>query len=310
MNTEVSNVVPMPVSDEVLAGMASQYAGLTADTKEGYEEVRKAIGVCVKTRTGIESKRKELNEDALKWQRSVNAEAKRLTGLVEVIEEPLKAKKKAVDDEVERKRKELEERHRAKVQARIDEYVQKCGKACTYETAESMSEDDWADFVNAGEKEHLAQVEAEAKRKAEEEAERKRLAEELEAQRLQIQAQQAEAKRMQDELDLFRREKEEAQRAKAQAEKDEADRIEAQRRKEQAEREAAEKAQQDAEFQAKKQGALDAIKLRRSADLSHLAHFASTLEGFNREAFELVIGPQLETAIKAIDDLRKALRDA
>lgn len=310
MSTEVSKVVPMPVSDEVLSEMASQYAGLTADTKEGYEEVRKAIAVCVKTRTGIEAKRKELNEDALKWQRSVNAEAKRLTGLVEVIEEPLKAKKKAVDDEVERKRKELEERHRAKIQARLDEYVERCGKACAYELAETMSEDDWSDFVNAGEKEHLAQVEEEAKRKAEEEAERKRLAEELEAQRLQIQAQQAEAKRMQDELDQFRREKEEAQRAKAQAEKDEADRIEAQRRKEQSEREAAEKAQQDAEFQARKQGALDAIKLRRSADLSHLAHFASTLGGFNRDDFELAIGPQLETAIKAVDDLRKALLDA
>lgn len=310
MSTEVSKVVPMPVSDEVLSEMASQYAGLTADTKEGYEEVRKAIGVCVKTRTGIEAKRKELNEDALKWQRSVNAEAKRLTGLVEVIEEPLKAKKKAVDDEVERKRKELEERHRAKIQARINEYVERCGKACTYETAESMSENDWTDFVNAGEKEHLAQVEAEAKRKAEEEAERNRLAEELKAQQLQIQAQQAEAKRMQDELDQLRREKEEAERAKAQAEQEERDRVEAQRRKELADRQAAEKAQQDAEFQARKQKALEAVKRHKGEGLVRLSHLINTSMGFNREDFELAIGPQLETAIKAIDDLRKALRDA
>ena len=309
MSSEVATVVPMPVSDQVISEMAQSYQGLTTDTKEGYEEVRQAIQVCVKTRTGIESKRKELNEDALKWQRTVNAEAKRLTGLVEAIEDPLKAKKKAVDDEVERKRKELEERHRARIQARVDDYVTRCGKPIAFDYVSAIPEDDWQAFVEAEEKEHLAKIEAEAKRKADEDAERKRLAEELEAQRQAMEAQRLEAKRIQDELDQLKREKAQAEQAKAQAEQAERDRIEAQKAKEKAEAEAKVKRDQDEELQARKDQAIAITKAVRAGYLADLEAIQVTLEAFDRPAFELAIGPQLETAIEAIKDLAEALKN-
>lgn len=307
--SELATVVPMPVSDQVISEMAQSYKGLTADTKEGYEEVRQAIQVCVKTRTGIEAKRKELNEDALKWQRTVNAEAKRLTGLVEAIEDPLKAKKKAVDDEVERKRKELEERHRARIQARVDDYVTRCGKSIAFDYVAAMSDDLWQEFVEAEEKDYLAKVEAEAKRKSVEDAERKRLAEELEAQRQAMEAQRLEAKRIQDELDQLKREKAEADRVKAQAEQAERDRIEAQKAKDQAEAEAKAKRDQDEELQARKKRAIATTKVARKGYLADLEAIQVTLEAFDRPAVELAIGPQLEAAIEAIKDLAEALRN-
>lgn len=91
-------------SEEVLQQMRDEFAGLTADTKDGYEEVRKAIRVCVNTRTGIDAALWSLNKEALAWQRKYIAEAKRLTGEVEKIEAPLVKMKAAVDAEAERQR--------------------------------------------------------------------------------------------------------------------------------------------------------------------------------------------------------------
>ena len=85
------------ISDAAIAEFREKFSGLSADTKEGYEDVRRAIAVCRTTRTGIERKRKELNQDAQAWIKIVNSEAARLTIEVESIEDPLKAMKQAVD---------------------------------------------------------------------------------------------------------------------------------------------------------------------------------------------------------------------
>jgi alkylated DNA nucleotide flippase Atl1 len=106
------------IADDTIAQWKADFASLDASTSEGYSDVKDAIGICRKTRTSIEATRKSLNENALRWQRTVNAEAKRITALIEEVEEPLKAKKQAVDDEVERKRKELEEKRRSVIQGR------------------------------------------------------------------------------------------------------------------------------------------------------------------------------------------------
>jgi hypothetical protein len=96
------------VTDNAIAELRQELAGLTAETREGYELVRQAIARTRGLRTDIEERRKELNRDALDWQRKVNGEAKRLTGLLLEIEEPLKARKQAVDDEKDRLRREAE----------------------------------------------------------------------------------------------------------------------------------------------------------------------------------------------------------
>ena len=202
-------------SEEALQQMREEFAGLTADTKDGYEEVRKAIRVCVKTRTGIDAARKALNEEALKWQRTVNAEAKRLTGEVEKIEAPLVAMKSAVDAEAERQRKELEEKQRAFVNGRLAEYFAICGESCPVEVAENASLLEWAELLRVGGEKHEARK-AEAVAKAEaERAERERIEEELKAAREEARIAQEQAAKERAELEALRAEKLAAERKAA-----------------------------------------------------------------------------------------------
>src|SRR5579863_5138042 len=94
-----AELVTYSITDADIAATQAAYAGLTADTPKGYEEVRLAIAHCRDTRVAIEKRRVELKADALAWGKKVDAEAKRITTLLEEIEDPLKAKKQAVDDE-------------------------------------------------------------------------------------------------------------------------------------------------------------------------------------------------------------------
>jgi len=69
--------------------------------KAGYEAVDKARKNVKSIRTGVERKRKELNEPALSFQRDLMAAAKQLTELLTPIESDLEAKIKKIDDEKE-----------------------------------------------------------------------------------------------------------------------------------------------------------------------------------------------------------------
>ena len=225
-------------SEEVLQQMRDEFAGLTADTKEGYEEVRKAIRVCVKTRTGIDAARKSLNEEALSWQRKVNAEAKRLTGEVEKIEAPLVEMKAAVDAETERQRKELEEKQRAFINGRLSQYLAAAGEACPVETAETLTETQWAEFLRVGgEKLEARKAEEAAKAEAERLA-REKMESELQAARAEAEAIRAQAAKERAELEALRAEKLEAERRaaeearKAEAEQERLEKLEQQRKQE------------------------------------------------------------------------------
>ena len=215
MTTEVKPVVEglrSVIADDVIAAAAEKFGPLTADTKEGYRDVKEAIAWCRTQRGAVKAKRKNLNEEALKWQRTVNAEAKRITSNLEAIEEPLKAKKQAVDDEVERKRAELEAKHQAWINGRIAESVEATGKPITTEEAETWSDEQFAEHLEAGRKakaEADAKAKAEAARLAQEEADRKA---KIQAEQDQIAADRAalarqkaeqdvEAKRIKDEQD-------------------------------------------------------------------------------------------------------------
>jgi hypothetical protein len=184
------------IADDVIAAAAEKFAPLTADTKDGYRDVKEAIAWCRTQRVAIEAKRKVLNEDALRWQRQVNAEAKRLTGSIEAIEDPLKAKKQAVDDEVERKRKELEEQHRLRINDRIEQYLKETGRQVSFAVAESMTDDEFWQALEVG-REEKRKVDAEAARIAREEADRR---EALRVESERIAAERAELERQKEEL--------------------------------------------------------------------------------------------------------------
>jgi chromosome segregation ATPase len=217
-------VVPLRtiIADEEIARWKMEFESLDASTSEGYEQVKRAVAVCRKTRSMIDEKRKFLNEEALKHQRTVNAEAKRITGLIEEVEEPLKKKKQAVDDEVERKRKELEDKRRAMIQGRVDEFLRETGESLPWATAEALSDAEFEFALQLGrvekqrkEKAEAARIEAERVERERIAAERKEAQDELARVKAEQAAEQAKLREAQAELD---RQREEIQRQKAEIE--------------------------------------------------------------------------------------------
>ncbi len=289
--SEIVQVVPMPVSDGCIEAMKDLFSSLSAETSDGYKEVKKAIQVCVKTRTAIDGKRQELNEEALRWQRTVNAEAKRLTALVEEIENPLRSKKQAVDDEAAKRKQELEEKHLAFVQGRLDEYVRRTGKSCHYDIAEAMQDGEWAAFVADAEEEAKEIAAAEAERKLADERERRKLAEAVERER-------AENQRLQAELDAMRKEK-------ADRERSERERSEAIER----ERIAEEHRKQAKQTKAERNAALSVIARQRNSYELCFDDALVALGKIDRVAYRTVIGSYLDSAIQAVCDAQDKLTE-
>jgi chromosome segregation ATPase len=116
---KVYSLVRYEVTEADIAATRAKYAALSCDTKDGYEEVRLAIGFCRETRVKIESRRQDLKRAALEYGRKVDSVAKHLTGLIREIEEPLKEKKLVVDNERERVRAEKEAAEKAALEAQI-----------------------------------------------------------------------------------------------------------------------------------------------------------------------------------------------
>ncbi len=116
---EAKNVVNYGISDAAIAALREQYLPLACDTPAGYEKVRVAVADIRERRVLVEKTRKSLKEDSLAWGRKVDSEAKRIESALLEIEEPLKAKKKAVDDEKENLRLKKEAEARARIEAEL-----------------------------------------------------------------------------------------------------------------------------------------------------------------------------------------------
>jgi hypothetical protein len=296
-------------AESVISAWKEEFSKLTADTKEGYEEVRKAIRLCVSKRTEIDDTRKGLNEEALKWQRTVNAEAKRLTALIVEIEEPLKEKKKAVDDEAARFKAELEAKQKAFVDGRIAKFVELTGKPCTTEQAETWTDAEYFEALEAGRVER-AQAEAEAARIAlEEQAKR----EALQAEQSKLAAERAEFERerakQQEELDRLRYE--------AQLRQQEIDAQRAQVERQQREQQAAIEAERqrlEDEERARKVEAENQARLKEIQDAigQHAGDLQLVRYGLNRHCFqlkELVEHPVLGSVFRKVyEDLDTAVQ--
>jgi len=78
--------------------------------KDGYKFVKEGVTKVRTIRTSIEKTRKELTEPALKFQRELKSEADLLTADLQKLEDSLKLKQKAYDDEKERLRLAAEKR--------------------------------------------------------------------------------------------------------------------------------------------------------------------------------------------------------
>lgn len=236
-------LVVYDVTDAGIAETKRRFGALSADTSQGYEKVRKAIAVVRETRGKVERRRVELKADALSYGRAVDAKAKELTALLMDIEEPLKTKKAAVDDE------------KARVKSEVEAAEQRALEAQILAKREAQGQID-----RAAREEEARRLESERAALAEERA---KLAEDQQAQeeRTRVERERLEAERkaqadaLAQERDALEAERRSVAAARAESERREAERVAAERAaREDAERVVRE--QLEAERAAKKAAAL------------------------------------------------------
>jgi colicin import membrane protein len=119
LTTIDTSVITYEVTEAAIEAKRAEYAALEATTPQGYEAVRLAIADARTTRVAIEKRRVELKAGALEFGRKVDVEAKRLTALIESIEQPLAAKKQAIDDEKARVKAEAESARLREIEERL-----------------------------------------------------------------------------------------------------------------------------------------------------------------------------------------------
>jgi len=294
-------------ADAVIAQMAEKYLPLKIngiDDKSGYKAVHEARMIVKSTRVKVEKHGKDMREDAVKYQKAVIAEEKRIIGLMEPVETHLAAEEKAVDDAAEAIKQAAALKEAARIQARIDrlesdygmglfgqnyklpfeapglevplallkvctdeQFEQFCGKIQAAKTKENLRLVE-IEKAAAAESERLARV------AAEQDAERQRL--ETVAQE---QANEERKARMREKLEADERERKEAEIRAAQKKIDD----------EKAEWERIKKAESDA-IEAAKQKAIDdekhAVELEKARQEAALKAIKDLEEKAKREARE------------------------
>jgi hypothetical protein len=208
MSTELTTFISETLTkfqpDQEAVAALSHLDGITL-AENGYDAVKAARKDCTKIRTAIDKRRKELNEGALAYQRAINAEAKRLTELVQPIEGRLRAEEET-HEEAERKTQEAAKQMTAAL--RTSRLEQLAAVGCIAYLSEPVEnwEDGW--FLAVLKKE----TEKFETRQAEERAERERAAE-LQRQHDAVQAELAELRKMKAEKERLEIERESEARA-------------------------------------------------------------------------------------------------
>lgn len=289
--------------DAAIAKMKSEYTLLTVkdiNDARGLKLVHAARMEVKNCRVAVEKLRKELKADSLEYGRKVDAEAKRITAMIEPIETHLEEQEAIVTREKERLRAEAEAKRKAILDDRISKLL---AMDCVVNPSilEVMSPASFAELLaeainKKAEKdrlaaEKLAAEEAEKKRQAEEaaryraelEAQRKALAEERAKHEAEAAAERAKLEALRQEQERERkhaeRRAEELQRERDQKAAEERAVLAAQQRKldeerkaielENARREAAEKAKRETEERIAREA--EAKRLAEEAEAARLA---------------------------------------
>ena len=262
----------LPTNEETALALRKKYADLLpANTKEGYEAHRVAIGQLVKMRTTIESRRVEIKAEPLEACRRIDAFAKHWTTVLEQIEAPIRNAKKIVDDAAEKVKRDKENAERlAQEEAarkRLAEEEAKLKEARAAEAAKGK-----------------AAQEAENSRLAEERAKlqeaTKKLKEIEDAQRKQREEAAAKQRAEQEKIDAERRKLEEEKRAAERAEFQRQAKIKAeQEAKEKIERERIDAEQKKTAKEKADKEESQRIEAMRS-DVEHVHHYAESFAAF------------------------------
>lgn len=136
-------------ADATISEMRANYMPLTVDglkDRAGLAVVHEARMEVKRHRVAVEKTRKALKADALAFGRNVDAEAKRITALLEPIESHLKAEEDKVAEEKARLKREAEEARRAALQERMDE-LGELGSSLLPMTVEGMTDGEFGAAV-------------------------------------------------------------------------------------------------------------------------------------------------------------------
>jgi hypothetical protein len=269
--TELGALARFNVPDAAIAQMADEYLPLKivdVNDAAGFKAVHEARMVVKNKRVEVEKVRKDLKADALEYGRKVDAEAKRITAMLEPIETHLTAEEEAYQAEKERIKNAARLRAEAEARAKAEA-----------EAARIKAEQDAENERLRVEREKL-----EAERAAIE-AERKAAQEKIDAERRLMEAKQAAE---QEKLNAERRAIEAEQKRIADAE---AARVRAEEM-EKAKAEAAERAKKETEARI----AREAAEAKAKAEAAEAAEIRRNALRPDREKLAAV-----SAAVKAIE---------
>ena len=218
---ETMAVIKFDITEAAIAELSKRYMGLVVkdlDDKESFDEVHEAKMVIVHKRGDVEKRRKVLKADALEYGRKVDAEAKRIVGLLAPIEAHLQAEEQKVIDEKKRVEDEKLRVFTEMVNGRVQAFMV-YGVVLSFADVAGMNDAEFdmklvgvkTDYENeqqrlAKEEQERIDRQAELDRQAEEQAKRDReQAAEEEVLRIERQALQAER----DKLEKEKREEQE-----------------------------------------------------------------------------------------------------
>ncbi len=207
--TEVMNealpLIKYSVTDSALEELKSKHEIVEA---KDYKGLTAGIAECRELRVDIEKHRILIKKDSLEYGRKIDAEAKRITASIELVEQPMKDAKAVIDDEKARVKAEKEEAERKELQ-RIENEKRAKEEAERKEIQRIENEKLKAeqDKLAAERKEHELMV------KMQREAE--------ETKQAKAQAERAKLQRIEDEKNVAERKKLDELRAELQRQKDE-----------------------------------------------------------------------------------------
>lgn len=253
ITTIENTVIDYNVTDTAIAALKEKYSGLSISNKKERDVAQKAKSEVSGLRVSVEKRRVELKTGALEYGRKVDAEAKRVTALLQEVELPLKAICDEWDAEQERIKAEaarIEKERVDTIVGRINEYVKyplnyvnKSSeeiRMALYDLSEA-DDFDYQEFVEEAAKakescrnsmslllEDRLQLEKtraeEEERRIQAEAERKAMEEErarMEAERKALEEQQAATRREEEaRQEAIRQEEQERARKEAEAERE------------------------------------------------------------------------------------------
>ena len=154
-------------------GMVKKYQELTLipEDEDSYKICRKALTSCIRTRTGIDKRRKELNKKAQTEIKGRNTAAGQLAAIIEPAETHLTGLVKGEDGRIAAIKEEEKEAQRKINQARVDELF-KVGCVMPFIEVSVLNDEEYTDLIQGKTQEFEAEqerIKEEAKARKEEE---------------------------------------------------------------------------------------------------------------------------------------------